>query len=781
MDVLKDNIKDLLKKGKENATQKSAAARGCSGSMRDARPVSSSSVPPPRPPPPRAFQATEEPTSDSPVFEFAPESKISTGGLEVGVNTRVRSASAGGSTTTTGKESREAVLESLRAPHSDRPGELGMRRAAHITDDPNYHQAMEEACRGMSEEERQLFQQKMSQMSVMLEQEQAELAEQESKFLHLNERAMLGFGTANLPTVRALKRRRNSRDSRELKVTRSAEYLPSRLGTGLSRMGFLGGSTGSIPTRPPAYSGSLVTLGRPVGQSISEETLPRPVVPPRPALPDVETDTRLLLEQAKKENDILSSEVRTLRVLVTQTKAALASQTQIAQSLEQQRDALMVDKQRVEGELSLARDESEQMKRQLGQLMGEIELLRAAAANKNSVESDERLEALATRLSTTESECQRLLADNQRLQRALHEAALPPPTIFSASAPLLSLVPSDVTAQNAQNNLQPGQPSQPDLESTDHHDVLPAAQSEIAVVPQATNHVPNYPLMPDPSISGINSVDVPAYPSVPDMILETPEHVTVHLSTTESVVDLATRSHRDENIPEIASDIDPVKFLTTKKPGNSLLKGNAPSKESKEVGGGGKRRLTFEPMCLWLDSALAGDEGPIDMMIKRGFDVDKRNDDGLTALHNACCGGHPKIVALLLAAGADPNVTDFDRWTPLHGAACFGQVEVVRLLLQYGASPRLQNDDGDSPLDLCEDATTSALLAAAEEMRCAQQTLKALYSYTSKAEDELSIVKGDTVTRVFSGDEKDWWVVKDAAGNQGLVPSNYLGMASTIL
>ncbi len=55
---------------------------------------------------------------------------------------------------------------------------------------------------------------------------------------------------------------------------------------------------------------------------------------------------------------------------------------------------------------------------------------------------------------------------------------------------------------------------------------------------------------------------------------------------------------------------------------------------------------------------------------------------------------------------------------------------------------------------------------------------QALYDYTAKSTEELSITKGERL-RLFEDDQakldaKNWWQVENSAGNSGFVPKNYL-------
>ena len=90
------------------------------------------------------------------------------------------------------------------------------------------------------------------------------------------------------------------------------------------------------------------------------------------------------------------------------------------------------------------------------------------------------------------------------------------------------------------------------------------------------------------------------------------------------------------------------------------------------------------------------------LQIHPNLDVNQGDDlnNNWTALHSACCEGHPAIVKLLLAHPAiHVNVQDHDGCTPFFNGCAYGQVSVVQLLLK---DPRVNitlADDSDwSPL-----------------------------------------------------------------------------------
>jgi ankyrin repeat protein len=64
-----------------------------------------------------------------------------------------------------------------------------------------------------------------------------------------------------------------------------------------------------------------------------------------------------------------------------------------------------------------------------------------------------------------------------------------------------------------------------------------------------------------------------------------------------------------------------------------------------------------------------------------------QNEDGWTALHEACCSGHAELIQLLLSRGANVNARCRDSATPLHKAARSGCEAIICILLASGADP----------------------------------------------------------------------------------------------
>jgi ankyrin repeat protein len=107
----------------------------------------------------------------------------------------------------------------------------------------------------------------------------------------------------------------------------------------------------------------------------------------------------------------------------------------------------------------------------------------------------------------------------------------------------------------------------------------------------------------------------------------------------------------------------------------------------------------FQPLGL---AAFFGRRAAVGLLLARGGEVNTaaRNPLQVTALHAALAGPEPSIAELLVAAAADVNARQQDGFTPLHETAQTGHVELTRLLLDHGADPTLPNASGLTPADI---------------------------------------------------------------------------------
>jgi len=99
------------------------------------------------------------------------------------------------------------------------------------------------------------------------------------------------------------------------------------------------------------------------------------------------------------------------------------------------------------------------------------------------------------------------------------------------------------------------------------------------------------------------------------------------------------------------------------------------------------------------EAAYEGDTEFVEMLLAKGADVNVTNDAGLTPLYYAVKENNV-TTELLLAKGADVEVRNVSGQTVLHTAAEAGNTDVVRMLLAKGADVNATDKHGFTPLHL---------------------------------------------------------------------------------
>lgn len=121
-------------------------------------------------------------------------------------------------------------------------------------------------------------------------------------------------------------------------------------------------------------------------------------------------------------------------------------------------------------------------------------------------------------------------------------------------------------------------------------------------------------------------------------------------------------------------------------------------------------RLNFQDRYRFFDAVNSSDEDMVSNLLDSGLDVNTRNEDGLTALHQCCIENNLKMASALVMRGAEVNVQDCDGWTPLHAAAACGFWRLSNFLLSHGADPKVVNTDGELAIDVAENDKTKNII-----------------------------------------------------------------------
>lgn len=97
--------------------------------------------------------------------------------------------------------------------------------------------------------------------------------------------------------------------------------------------------------------------------------------------------------------------------------------------------------------------------------------------------------------------------------------------------------------------------------------------------------------------------------------------------------------------------------------------------------------------------AIENDDHPIVMgLLKKGVDINSRDEGGSTPLMRASLLAYNDLVDFLIHSKADVNLHDNAGFTALHYAAQEYHEEIARKLIEAGADVNSQDIHGNSPL-----------------------------------------------------------------------------------
>ncbi|MBZ8181148.1 ankyrin repeat domain-containing protein [Oscillatoria salina] len=100
---------------------------------------------------------------------------------------------------------------------------------------------------------------------------------------------------------------------------------------------------------------------------------------------------------------------------------------------------------------------------------------------------------------------------------------------------------------------------------------------------------------------------------------------------------------------------------------------------------------------------IASDKGHqelVDILAKRGVNINALCEDSFTALHRAVLSNHLEVVKTLINYGAEVNCQDINGFTSLHIAVINNNLEIISTLIENEAQVNSRLLNGTTPLSL---------------------------------------------------------------------------------
>nr|XP_002122972.1 protein phosphatase 1 regulatory inhibitor subunit 16B-like isoform X1 [Ciona intestinalis] len=192
------------------------------------------------------------------------------------------------------------------------------------------------------------------------------------------------------------------------------------------------------------------------------------------------------------------------------------------------------------------------------------------------------------------------------------------------------------------------------------------------------------------------------------------------------------------------------------------------------------KSVKFGDCVTLLEAAARNDYDEVKHLLESKVNPNEANDDGLTALHQACIDNFDGIVELLLENGAYVNSVDSEFWTPLHAACTCGHTNIAQILVDRGANLLSLNADQNMPYDICEEEDTLVYI----ERAMAKKGITQEEINDSRSAKERKIME-DVVAMVESGgdiekkDENGATILHIAAANGYVDLTRYFLLQTT--
>ncbi len=87
-----------------------------------------------------------------------------------------------------------------------------------------------------------------------------------------------------------------------------------------------------------------------------------------------------------------------------------------------------------------------------------------------------------------------------------------------------------------------------------------------------------------------------------------------------------------------------------------------------------------------------------EILQKKIIDINLEDENGITALIEACISGNEEIVQILLDAGCPAQPAKGFKHSPIRGATVCGHAHLIPILLKHGADPNSLSDGNRTPL-----------------------------------------------------------------------------------